>query len=95
VHIEVTEAKAFGTFITIYSVFKGERLSAHIEVTVHKSLFTSEVSYACLACQLSANTYLLNLQRLQNTLPRTTGNFPRCPPVGDFHKVFSLTHVKN
>jgi hypothetical protein len=37
-HIEMTEAKAFRTFITIYSLFKSERLNAHIELNLHKAL---------------------------------------------------------
>jgi hypothetical protein len=32
-HIEMTEAKAFRTFIKIYSIFKSERLSANIKLT--------------------------------------------------------------
>jgi hypothetical protein len=39
--IEMTEAKAFRTFIRIYSLFRSERLSANINLTLHKALFRS------------------------------------------------------
>jgi hypothetical protein len=34
-HIQMIEAKAFRTFIRIYSLFKSERLSANIKLTLH------------------------------------------------------------
>jgi hypothetical protein len=34
-HIEMIEAKAFRTFIRIYSLFKSERLSSNIKLTLH------------------------------------------------------------
>jgi hypothetical protein len=34
-HVEMIEAKAFRTFIRIYSVFKSERLSANIKLSIH------------------------------------------------------------
>jgi hypothetical protein len=40
-HIEMIEAKAFRTFIRISSLFKSERLSANIELTLHKVLIRS------------------------------------------------------
>jgi hypothetical protein len=35
----------------------------------------------------------LKLQRLQNKVLRTIGNFPRCTPVLDLHKAFNLPYV--
>jgi hypothetical protein len=35
------EAKAFRTFIKIYSLFKSERLSINIKLTLHKALIRS------------------------------------------------------
>jgi hypothetical protein len=35
------EAKAFGTCIRLYSIFKSEQLSANIKLTLHKSLIRS------------------------------------------------------
>jgi hypothetical protein len=40
-HIEMTEDKAFRTFIRIYSLFEIEILSAKIKVTFHKALIIS------------------------------------------------------
>jgi hypothetical protein len=76
-HIETIEAKAFRTFITLYSLFKGERLSANIKLTLHKALIRSVMTYACPAWEFAAETYLLKLQRLQNKVLRTIGNLPK------------------
>jgi hypothetical protein len=35
--MEMIEAKAFRTFIRIYSLLKSQRLSANIKLTLHKS----------------------------------------------------------
>jgi hypothetical protein len=70
------EAKAFRTFIRIYTPFKSERLSANIKLTLHKTLITSVMTYACPAWEFAADTCLLKLQRLQNKVLRTIGNFP-------------------
>jgi hypothetical protein len=64
-HIEMIEAKAFTTFITIYSLFKSERLSTNIELTLHKALSRSIMTYACPAWEFAADNQLLKLQRLQ------------------------------
>jgi hypothetical protein len=37
-HTEMTEANAFGTFIRVYSIFKGNLLSANMKLTLHKTL---------------------------------------------------------
>jgi hypothetical protein len=37
-HIEMTEANGFRTFVRIYSLFKNERLSTNIKLTLHKAL---------------------------------------------------------
>jgi hypothetical protein len=54
-HKEMTEAKAFRTFIRIYSVFKSERLNVNIKLTLHKALFISVMTYACPAWELVAD----------------------------------------
>jgi hypothetical protein len=56
--IEMIEAKAFRTSIRIYSLFKSERLSANIKLTLHKALIRSALTYACLAWDFAAD--LLN-----------------------------------
>jgi hypothetical protein len=40
------QAKAFRTFIRVYSLFKSERLSASIKFTLHKALIRSVMTYA-------------------------------------------------
>jgi hypothetical protein len=72
-HKEMTEAKAFRTFIRIYSLIKSECLSTNIELTLHKALIRSVLIYAFLTWELAADTCLLKLQRLQNKVPCTTG----------------------
>jgi hypothetical protein len=87
------QAKAFRTFIRIRSLFKSERLSASIKLTLHKALIRSVMTYACPAWKLAADTYLLKLQCLRNKVLRTTGMFPRCTPVRDLHTAFNLPFV--
>jgi hypothetical protein len=51
------------------------------------------MTYACPTWELAADTNLLNLQRLQNKVLRTIGNFPRLTPVRDVHTAFKLPYV--
>jgi hypothetical protein len=92
-HVEMTEAKAFRTFINTYFLFRSERLSANIKLTLHKAVIRSVMTYAFPDWELAAGTYLLKLQRLQNKVVRTIGNFPRCTPVRDLHTAFNLPYV--
>jgi hypothetical protein len=87
------EAKALRTFVRIYSILKNERLSANIKLTLHKALIRSVMTYACPAWELAADTYLLKLQRIQNKILRTIGNFVMCTPVRDLHTAFSLPYI--
>jgi hypothetical protein len=64
-HIEIIEAKAFRTFIRIYSLLKSERLSANIKLTLYKALIRSVMTYACPAREFAAESHLLKLQRLK------------------------------
>jgi hypothetical protein len=59
--MKITEAKAFRTFIRIYSLFKSERLNAKIRLALHKALIKSVMTYACPAWELAAEPYLLKL----------------------------------
>jgi hypothetical protein len=60
-HIEKTEAKAFRTFIRLYSLFESEQLNANIKLTLHKALIRSVMTYTCSAWESAAETYLLKL----------------------------------
>jgi predicted component of type VI protein secretion system len=73
----MSEAKAFRTFIRIYSLLKSERLSAKIKLNLRKALIRTVIAYGCPAWELAADTYLLKLQSLQNKVLRTIGNFPK------------------
>jgi hypothetical protein len=84
------EAKVLRTFVRIYSLLKSERLSAKIKLTLHKALIRTVITYACPAWELAADTHLLKLQRLQNKVLHTIGNFPVCTPVRDMHTAFNL-----
>jgi hypothetical protein len=87
------KAKAFRTFISIYSLFKCQRLSTDIKLRLHKALIRSTMTYACPAWEFATDNHLLKLQRLQNKVFRTIGNFPRCRPVRDLHMAFKLPYI--
>jgi hypothetical protein len=83
------EAKAFITFIRVYSALKSERLSAKTKLTPHTALIRSVMTYACPLRKLSIDTYLL--KTIKGT--RTIGKVPRCTPVSDMHTAFNLPYV--
>jgi hypothetical protein len=70
-----------------------ELLSANIKPTLYKALIRSITTYASPAWEFTANTHLLKLQRLQNKVLRTTGNFPRRTPVRELHKAFNIPYI--
>jgi hypothetical protein len=90
---KMIEAKAFRTFVRIYSPFKSECLRANIKLILHEALIRSVMTCACPAWKLAADTQLLKLQRLKYNVLRTIGNFPRCAPVRDLHTAFNLKYV--
>jgi hypothetical protein len=51
------------------------------------------MTYACPSWESAADNHLLKLQRLQNKVLRTIGNFPRHTPDRDLHKVLKLPHL--
>jgi hypothetical protein len=89
-HREMIEAKVFGTFITLYSIFKSERLSANIKPTLHKALIRSIMTYASPAWEVASDTHLMKLQRLQKKNFRTIVHFPILTPVRDLCMVFKI-----
>jgi hypothetical protein len=60
-HIEVIEVKAFRTFIRFYSLFKSERLSANIKLTLHLALIRLIMTYACAAWEFAADTLIFEI----------------------------------
>jgi hypothetical protein len=89
----VIEAKAFRTFIRLYSLFKNERLKANIKLNPLKALIKCVMTFVCPAWEFAAEIHLLKLQRLQNRVLRTTGNFSRRTSVRDLHVVFQIPYV--
>jgi hypothetical protein len=51
------------------------------------------MTYVCPVWEFAADNHLLKLQRLQNKVLRTTGNFPRRTPVRDLHMALKLSCV--
>jgi hypothetical protein len=86
-------AKAFRTFIRICFLYKSERLSANIKLTLYKALIRRVLIYDYPVWELAAGTYLLTLQRMQNNVLRTIGNFSSCALFRDLHTTFSPPDV--
>jgi hypothetical protein len=51
------------------------------------------MTYACPAWEFAAECHLLKLQRLQNKVLRTIGNFPKHKSIRDMHKAFNIPYV--
>jgi hypothetical protein len=51
------------------------------------------MTYVCPTWDFAADTHLMKLQRLENKVLRTIGNFPRCTPVRELHKAFSIPYI--
>jgi hypothetical protein len=77
----------------MYSLFKSKRLSTNINLTLNEALIRSVMTYACPSWEFAADTYLVKLQRLQNKILCTIGNFLRCTPICDLHTDFNLPYV--
>jgi hypothetical protein len=77
-HIETIEAKVFRTFIRFYSLFKSERLSVNVKLILHKALIRSVITYACLAWEFAAETYLQKLSAYKRRF-----SAPQAPSRGD------------
>jgi methionine synthase II (cobalamin-independent) len=51
------------------------------------------MTYACPTWDFAADTHLMKLQRLQNKVLCTIGNFPRHTQVRKLHKAFSIPYI--
>jgi hypothetical protein len=51
------------------------------------------MTFACPTWEFAAESHFLKLQRLQNKVLHTIGNFPRRTPVRDMHKAFHMPYV--
>jgi hypothetical protein len=92
-HIKTIETKAFRAFIWTYPLFKSEQLSTNIKVTLYKTLIRSTMTYASPAWEFATDAHVLKLQLLQNKVFHTIGNFPRCTPVRELYKAFSIPYI--
>jgi hypothetical protein len=57
------------------------------------TLIRSVLAYACPAWEFAAESHLLQLQRLQNKVLRSIGNFPRRTSVRDMDVAFQILYV--
>jgi hypothetical protein len=51
------------------------------------------MTYACPTWEIATESHLLKLQRLQNKVLRTIGNFPRRTSDCDMHEAFQIPYV--
>jgi hypothetical protein len=92
-HIEGTVSMALGTYRRSCSLFKSERLSTNIKLTLHKALIRSVLTYACPTCAYAADAHLLKLQRLQNRVLRAIGNADRRTLVRELRVAFKIHYI--
>jgi hypothetical protein len=92
-HREMIKTKAFRTFIRVYVLFKSERLSTNIKLTLHKALIRSVMTHACFIWEFVADTHLIKLQRLENKVPHSTDNTQTCMPVREMQMASHLPYV--
>jgi hypothetical protein len=65
-HIEKIAAKALGTCIGTYSIFRSKHLNANIKLIVYRALIRSIMTYICPTWEFAADNHSMKLQRLQN-----------------------------
>jgi hypothetical protein len=75
--IETTIAKAFRTFLRVYSFFRSEGLNTNIKLILHRALIRS----------------ILPVHRLQNKVLHTISNFPRNTPASELHVTFNIPYI--
>jgi hypothetical protein len=51
------------------------------------------MTQACSIWEFEADTHLIKLQHLENKVHRSTGNFPRRPPVREMQTSFHLPYM--
>jgi hypothetical protein len=54
--METTHRNGYRTFITLYSLFKSDRLNTNSNATLHKSVIRSLMTYACPAWEFAAES---------------------------------------
>jgi hypothetical protein len=89
------ETQAFRTFIGVHFLFKTERLTSNIKLTLYKTLIRSTMTYSYPDWEFAADNHLLIIERLQNKVLRTIRNFPRRTLVQDLHLPFILPQAND
>jgi hypothetical protein len=56
-------------------------------------MIRSGITYVCRTCELSADNYLLTLQRLRNKILCIIGNFSECTSVHVLNRAFNQPYV--
>jgi hypothetical protein len=92
-HIEKIAAKALGTYIRTYFIFKSKHLNANIKLIVYRALIRSIMTYACPTSEFAENIHLIKLHRLQNRVLGAIRNLDRSTPVRDLHLAFKIPYV--
>jgi CRISPR/Cas system-associated endoribonuclease Cas2 len=92
-HIEKIAAKALGRYIRTYSIFKSKHLSASIKLIIYRALIRSIMTYACPTWEFAADTHLMKLQRVQNSVFRAISNLDRRTLVRDLQLAFKIPCV--
>jgi hypothetical protein len=64
-----------------------------MKLTLQKALIRSVFTHASPAWEFASDTHLMKLQRLQEKVLCTSGNYPRRTPVRDLRVVFKLPYV--
>jgi hypothetical protein len=68
---------------------------AEVQLTLYKALITSIMTYACHAWEFAENSYSFKLRRLQNKVPRTTGNLSRRTSTCYLHMAFKIPYLQD
>jgi hypothetical protein len=92
-HTERTAAKALRPYARTYSLFKSGRLNTNIKLTLYNAMIRSVMTYSWPTMEYAADTHLLKLQSLQNSVLRAVGNLDRCIPVRELHVAFKIPYV--
>jgi hypothetical protein len=79
----------FFVYVRVFLSFK----NANIKLTLYKALIRPIITYASPAWEFAANTHMMKLQRPENRVLRTIGNFPRRTPVRQLHKAFNIPYI--
>jgi hypothetical protein len=91
--MEMIEAKVFRLCIIIYSLFKSERLSTNIKLTLHKALIMEIMTYACPAWEFAADSHLTKIAVPAKQSSPHHWKFSRRTPVRDFNMAFKLPYI--